>query len=38
MISERTKTALAQAKIRGTKLGGYRERAAITPAKREHPW
>ena len=34
MISQRTKAALAQAKERGVQLGGYRERAAITPAKR----
>ena len=33
-ISDRTKLALAQAKARGTKLGGFRARAAITPEKR----
>ena len=34
IISERTKTALAQAKKRGVQLGGFRARAAITPEKR----
>lgn len=33
-ISERTKAALAQARARGVKLGGYRTRASITPEKR----
>jgi hypothetical protein len=34
-ISERTKAALAAAKRRGVKLGGYRERAKLTRAARQ---
>lgn len=35
VISDRTKAGLAQARIRGSKLGGFRPRACITPEKRE---
>jgi len=35
MISARTKAALAGAKKRGTKLGGYREGAKLTRAARQ---
>ena len=35
MISDRTKAALAAAKRRGTKLGGYRERATLTGETRQ---
>jgi DNA invertase Pin-like site-specific DNA recombinase len=35
MISKRTKEALAAAKNRGKKLGGYRPGAKLTPKARE---
>lgn len=35
VISERTKAGLVQARIRGSKLGGFRLRAEITPVQRE---